>query len=152
MKEDANFDDYIGPLNSKFCSSGVFDVDVPQGDDGDMMPFDEQRRDSLMFASFEDDPKKLMLKRGNSSTSNMSFHSIVSNGPQNSKLNNSFVGGNLLTEQEIWRIFADMARSVQHVHEKGFIHLDIKPSNFFVAKDRSVKLGDFGKAIHIDAV
>lgn len=45
-----------------------------------------------------------------------------------------------------------MARSVHHVHEKGFIHLDIKPSNFFVDKDHTVKLGDFGKAIHIDAV
>ena len=30
--------------------------------------------------------------------------------------------------------------------------MDIKPSNFFVAKDRTVKLGDFGKAIHEDAV
>ena len=45
-----------------------------------------------------------------------------------------------------------MARSVYHVHEKGFIHLDIKPSNFFVAKDHTVKLGDFGKAIHLNAV
>ena len=45
-----------------------------------------------------------------------------------------------------------MARSIQHVHDKGFIHLDIKPGNFFVAKDRTVKLGDFGKAIHVDKV
>mmetsp|Transcript_16095 Transcript_16095/g.20427 ORF Transcript_16095/g.20427 Transcript_16095/m.20427 type:complete len:135 (-) Transcript_16095:1700-2104(-) len=114
-----------------------------------------------MFARFEDNPKKLMLKRGNSSMSSISLHSIVSAGGcqpgrasnGNSKqLNTSFAGGILLGEKEIWRIFADMARSVQHVHDKGFIHLDIKPSNFFVAKDRSVKLGDFGKAIHVDAV
>lgn len=45
-----------------------------------------------------------------------------------------------------------MARAVQHVHEKGFIHLDIKPTNFFVSKDRTVKLGDFGKALHIDTI
>ena len=43
-----------------------------------------------------------------------------------------------------------MARSVQHVHDKGFIHLDIKPGNFFVTKDRRVKLGDFDKAIKLD--
>jgi len=54
-----------------------------------------------------------------------------------------------LDEKEIWRIFSDMARSISHVHEKDFIHMDIKPTNFFVAKDRSVKLGDFGKAIHV---
>ena len=45
-----------------------------------------------------------------------------------------------------------MARSVQHVHDKGFIHLDIKPGNFFVTKDRRVKLGDFDKAIKLDQV
>ena len=45
-----------------------------------------------------------------------------------------------------------MARAVQHVHSKGFIHLDIKPTNFFVFKDRTVKLGDFGKALHLDSI
>ena len=42
-----------------------------------------------------------------------------------------------------------MARALKHVHDKGFVHLDIKPSNFFVAKDRKVKLGDFGLAIDL---
>ena len=71
--------------------------------------------------------------------SSVSLHSMVSAGRASSKMNTSFAGGALLSEKEIWRIFADMARSVQHVHDKGFIHLDVKPSNFFVAKDRSVK-------------
>ena len=102
-----------------------------------------------MYASF-DKPNQLMLRRGDSSQSGMSYHSMAdnSNNPNN-KLNASFAGGILLPEKEIWRIFADMARSISHVHKKGFIHLDIKPSNFFVAKDRTVKLGDFGKAIHM---
>ena len=38
------------------------------------------------------------------------------------------------------------------MHDKGFIHLDIKPTNFFVGKDRSVKLGDFGKAIQLSTI
>ena len=54
-----------------------------------------------------------------------------------------------MPEKEIWRIFADMARALKHVHDKGFVHLDIKPSNFFVAKDKKVKLGDFGLAIDL---
>lgn len=105
-----------------------------------------------MFASSEDQPKQLMLKRGNSSISNLSYHSVFNSSQGASKLNTSFAGGILLPERDIWDIFADMARSVHHVHEKGFIHLDIKPSNFFVTKDRTVKLGDFGKAIHLDRV
>jgi len=91
-----------------------------------------------------------MLKRGNSCLSNISYHSIAAEGDSNQ--NTSFAGGILLSDREIWRVFADMARSISHVHKKGFIHLDIKPSNFFVAKDRTVKLGDFGKAIHISTI
>lgn len=49
----------------------------------------------------------------------------------------------------MWRIFGDMARAVKHVHDKGFVHLDIKPTNFFVTRQHRVKLGDFGKAIHV---
>ena len=109
---------------------------------------DFDRSDSLMWTSFENKPKQLMLKRGTSCLSNVSYHSIA----EGSNPNTSFAGGILLNEVEIWRVFADMARSVSHVHEKGFIHLDIKPTNFFVAKDRTVKLGDFGKAIHISTV
>ncbi len=96
-------------------------------------------RDSRLFASsFEAMPNQLVVKRGNSIISEMSSQSITSFGHKDFSL---------LPEKEVWRIFYDMARSIQHVHEKGFIHLDISPGNFFVAKDRTVKLGDFGKAV-----
>lgn len=42
-----------------------------------------------------------------------------------------------------------MACAIKHVHDSGFIHLDIKPSNFFVMSDGSIKLGDFGMAIEL---
>jgi serine/threonine protein kinase len=90
-------------------------------------------------------PKQLMLSRGNSLMDMLEPDSPAVASPDG---RNSFAGGILLPEKEIWRIFADMARAIKHVHDKGFIHLDIKPSNFFVAKDRTVKLGDFGLAVH----
>ena len=105
----------------------------------------EGQRDSMM-ASFGEQPKQLTLHRLSSTLSNVSVHSMKSVGRP------KFTGGELLSEKEIWRIFADMARAVCHVHEKGFIHLDIKPTNFFVTKDRVVKLGDFGKAIHVENI
>ena len=40
-----------------------------------------------------------------------------------------------------------MACALKHLHDCGFVHLDIKPSNYFVKEDGIVKLGDFGQAL-----
>ena len=50
----------------------------------------------------------------------------------------------LLDEDTIWEVFCDMACALKHVHDSKFVHLDIKPSNFFVKDDMTIKLGDFG--------
>ena len=42
-----------------------------------------------------------------------------------------------------------MALAVKHIHDCGYIHLDIKPSNFFVTFDGRVKLGDYGLALDL---
>lgn len=52
----------------------------------------------------------------------------------------------LLNERSIWQILFEMVCAIKHVHDSGFVHLDIKPSNFFVKSDGTVKLGDFGLA------
>ena len=45
-----------------------------------------------------------------------------------------------------------MANAIKHVHDKGFVHLDIKPSNFFVTSEGRIKLGDFGIAIDLSKI
>lgn len=45
-----------------------------------------------------------------------------------------------------------MSCAIKQVHDSGFIHLDIKPSNFFVKSDGTIKLGDFGTAQDIDNI
>lgn len=50
----------------------------------------------------------------------------------------------LLKEEDIWTFLFQMACAVKNVHDCGFVHLDIKPTNFFVMENGSVKLGDFG--------
>ena len=45
-----------------------------------------------------------------------------------------------------------MAASLKHVHDAGFVHLDIKPSNFFVKSNGTVKLGDYGLAQEIQGI
>lgn len=54
------------------------------------------------------------------------------------------------------RLVAEVARAVQHAHEKGVLHRDIKPSNLLVVEpfdpdrefpeDLTLKVSDFGLA------
>jgi eukaryotic-like serine/threonine-protein kinase len=39
-------------------------------------------------------------------------------------------------------------RAVRLIHASGAVHRDITPNNVFVARDRVLKLGDFGIALH----
>lgn len=48
-----------------------------------------------------------------------------------------------IDECRAWQILRDMALALIHVHEKGYAHLDIKPSNILLAEDR-ILLSDFG--------
>ncbi|KAF2785772.1 hypothetical protein K505DRAFT_368819 [Melanomma pulvis-pyrius CBS 109.77] len=62
-----------------------------------------------------------------------------------------------LDDFRIWKIMLEMASGVKHIHDSGFIHLDLKPANVFIDFGGSLKIGDFGLASswpappHIDA-
>ena len=38
----------------------------------------------------------------------------------------------MMKESKIWQYFEQMARCILHVHERGIVHLDIKPQNFLI--------------------
>ena len=42
------------------------------------------------------------------------------------------------------RMLLDIFTAVKYIHEKGMMHRDMKPENIFIAKDGSIKIGDFG--------
>jgi serine/threonine protein kinase len=50
----------------------------------------------------------------------------------------------IFTEQFYWDLIFEMLCGVKYVHDCGYIHLDIKPSNFLVNEDGCIKLADFG--------
>jgi len=49
-----------------------------------------------------------------------------------------------LPEREALAMVRDVAKGLQHAHEKGLVHRDIKPSNILFDRSGTVKLADFG--------
>ncbi|KAJ5368804.1 uncharacterized protein N7496_008564 [Penicillium cataractarum] len=46
----------------------------------------------------------------------------------------------------IWKILLELALGLKHIHDKGFIHLDLKPANVLVTFEGVLKIADFGMA------
>ena len=49
-------------------------------------------------------------------------------------------------------IFSQVARGLAHMHERGFVHADIKPNNVLIGENNSVKIIDLGQACAIGTV
>lgn len=56
----------------------------------------------------------------------------------------------LCHEAEVLEAMHQVAKALHHIHEKGIVHLDVKPENIYV-KNGVYKLGDFGCASLLDA-
>lgn len=47
-----------------------------------------------------------------------------------------------IDEDVIWRYLIQCLKALQHLHEKGICHRDLKTANTFIAEDGSIKIGD----------
>jgi len=50
----------------------------------------------------------------------------------------------LLNETFYWDLIFEMMCAIHFVHKCGYVHLDVKPGNFLVTENGTVKIGDFG--------
>jgi mitosis inhibitor protein kinase SWE1 len=51
-----------------------------------------------------------------------------------------------LDDFRIWKILLELSLGVKHIHENGFIHLDLKPANVLIDFEGVLKIADFGLA------
>jgi len=81
--EESSNDVIVTPKNmTEFIitpKNNTEDIITPKNmtEDAYMQDSDTERRDSLMFTSFKNEPNQLMLRRRNSSVSNMSYRSSM---------------------------------------------------------------------------
>jgi serine/threonine protein kinase len=59
-------------------------------------------------------------------------------------------GGRRLPLQMGLFIITEICRALEHAHERGVIHRDLKPQNILIARNGDVKLADFGMARLLD--
>jgi eukaryotic-like serine/threonine-protein kinase len=74
------------------------------------------------------------------------FHYFVMEYVEGCTVYDELADGKVYPEVEAVEVVGQIARALEHAHERGFIHRDVKPKNIMLTKARVAKLADMGLA------
>jgi len=74
------------------------------------------------------------------------YHYFVMEYVEGDTVYDEIVQNRVYPEDEAIRIIRQVAAALQHAHERGIIHRDVKPKNIMLTKDHVAKLADMGLA------
>ena len=56
-----------------------------------------------------------------------------------------------LDEFRVWKVLTELALGLSFIHDRGYLHLDLKPANIFITFEGVLKIGDFGMSVEYPA-
>lgn len=62
---------------------------------------------------------------------------------------NRYVAGTLLHVTHYLEYISYEFQALKHLHDKNFVHFDLKPDNIMISKEGVYKLGDFGLLVNL---
>jgi serine/threonine-protein kinase len=74
------------------------------------------------------------------------YHYFVMEYVEGHTVSDELSEGRGFTEADALDIVIQIAKALDHAHERGFIHRDVKPKNIMLTPDRVAKLADMGLA------
>jgi len=74
------------------------------------------------------------------------YHYFVMEYVEGKTVYDDLTKGKAYSETEALDIIIQIAEALQHAHERGLIHRDVKPKNIMITKDGVAKLADMGLA------
>jgi serine/threonine-protein kinase len=74
------------------------------------------------------------------------YHYFVMEYVEGKSIYDDLAAGKVFSEQEALDIVIQVAKALEHAHNNGLIHRDVKPKNIMINKEGVVKLADMGLA------
>ncbi len=74
------------------------------------------------------------------------YHYFVMEYVEGHTLGDDLESGKVYSEAEALDVIVQIGRALEHAHEHGFVHRDVKPKNIMMTRDGAAKLADMGLA------